>query len=73
MYSHPCAPHPSTIAKLPEFLTANLSPDCPDANNLPEVAPYKTVFPIIIFSLETKLLLLEGRIIIVPPERPFPT
>ena len=31
--------HPSTIEKLPEFLTANLSPACPDANNFPEVAP----------------------------------
>ena len=39
MYSQPWAPHPSTIEKLPEFLTANLSPACPDANSFPEVAP----------------------------------
>ena len=31
IYSHPWAPQPSTIAKLPEFLTANLSPACPEA------------------------------------------
>ena len=60
IYSHPCAPQPSITDKLPEFLTANLSPACPDANNLPVVAPYKTVLPMIVFSLEISLFFEEG-------------
>ena len=60
MYSQPCAPHPSTIAKLPEFLTANRSPACPDAYNFPDVAPYNIVLPIMIFSLAISSLFDEG-------------
>ena len=59
IYSHPWAPQPSTIAREPEFLTANLSPACPYAYNLPEVAPYNTVLPIIVFSFDISLLLDE--------------
>ena len=60
-------------AVAPEFLTANLSPACPAAYKYPDVAPYKTVFPIIVFSLETKLLSLGNFITIVPPDNPLPT
>ena len=60
IYSQPCAPHPSTTARLPEFLTANLSPAWPEANNFPEVAPYNTVLPIIVFSFEFNLLSAAG-------------
>ena len=56
MYSHPLESQPSITAVAPEFLTANLSPACPAANSLPDVAPYKTVFPIIVFSFDIKLL-----------------
>ena len=49
MYSHPLDPHPSTMAIPPEVLTAKRSPAFPEANSLPLVAPYKTVFPIIAF------------------------
>ena len=73
IYSHPWAPHPSTIEKLPEFLTANLSPACPEANNFPEVAPYRTVFPIIVFSFEINELFGDGYTTIVPPDNPLPT
>ena len=69
----PLESHPSITAVAPEFLTANLSPACPAANNLPEVAPYKTVFPIIVFSLEIKLLSSGNLIEIVAPDKPFPT
>ena len=58
MYSQPLEPHPSTTVIAPEFLTANRSPASPAAYNSPEVAPYRTVFPIIVFSFETKLLFL---------------
>ena len=73
IYSQPLEPQPSITAVAPEFLTANLSPACPDANRFPEVAPYKTVFPIIVFSLEIKLLSSCSLIIIVAPDNPFPT
>ena len=49
IYSHPFDPQPSTTTSAPEFLTANLSPALPEANNFPFVAPYNTVFPIIVF------------------------
>ena len=39
IYSQPLESQPSTTAVAPEFLTANLSPACPEANKLPEVAP----------------------------------
>ena len=51
IYSHPFEPHPSTTVVAPEFLTANLSPASPAAYHSPEVAPYSTVFPMIVFSL----------------------
>ena len=73
MYSQPFESQPSTTAVAPEFLTANLSPACPAANNFPEVAPYKTVFPIIVFSFETRLLSSCNLITIVPPDNPFAT
>ena len=57
----------------PEFLTENLSPACPAAKSFPDVAPYKTVFPIIVFSLDTKLLSSGSLIVIVAPDKPFPT
>ena len=65
MYSQPWSPTPSTTAVAPEFRTANLSPACPAANNFPEVAPYKTVLPIIVFSLEIRLLSSDNLIEIV--------
>ena len=73
IYSQPFESHPSITVVAPEFLTANLSPAWPAANNLPEVAPYKTVFPIIVFSFEIKLLSSESLMEIIPPESPFPT
>ena len=45
IYSHPWAPHPSTIPRLPEFLTANLSPAWPEQNNFPEVVQQVGVKP----------------------------
>jgi len=39
MYSQQCSPAPSVTAVAPLFLTANLSPDFPNANNFPPVAP----------------------------------
>ena len=59
--------------KAPEFLTVNLSPACPAANSLTDVAPYSTVFPMIVFSLEIKLLSSGSLIEIVAPDNPFPT
>merc|ERR1719426_788971 len=47
MYSQQWSPAPSMTACTPLLRTLNLSPDCPAAKNLPEVAPYKHVFPII--------------------------
>ena len=73
MYSHPFVPQPSNTAVAPEFLTANLSPAWPDAKRYPEVAPYKTVLPIIVFSLDIKLLSSWGFTTIDPPDNPFPT
>ena len=73
IYSHPFDPHPSTTAPPPEFLTANLSPALPEANNLPLVAPYKTVFPIIALWFDINLLSFIGLTIIDPPDNPFPT
>ena len=73
MYSQPFVPQPSTTAVAPEFLTANLSPACPAANNLPLVAPYKTVFPIIVFFSVSISVALAGLTIIVPPDKPLPT
>jgi hypothetical protein len=73
IYSHPFVPHPSITVFAPEFLTANLSPACPAANNFPDVAPYNTVFPIIVFSFDIKLLSSCNFIEIVAPDNPFPT
>ena len=57
----------------PEFLTANLSPALPEANKFPDVAPYNTVFPIIVFSLEIKLLSFGNLIEIEAPDKPLAT
>ena len=57
----------------PEFLTANLSPACPAAYKYPDVAPYKTVFPIIVFSFETKLLSFGNLITILAQDSHFRT
>ena len=57
----------------PEFLTANLSPALPEAYSLPEVAPYNTVFPIIVFSEEFRLLSSESLIETIAPDKPLPT
>ena len=73
IYSHPLESHPSTTVMAPEFLTANLSPACPAAKSLPDVAPYKTVFPIIVFSFDIKLLSSDNLTTIVAPDKPFPT
>ena len=73
IYSHPFESHPSTIAVPPELRTANLSPALPAANNLPDVAPYKTVFPIIVFSFVFNLLILDGTTTILPPDNPLAT
>ena len=60
----------SVTALAPEFLTANRSPASPAANKLPEVAPYKTVFPILI--LVSKFDNFDGLTISVAPDKPFP-
>ena len=73
MYSHPFESQPSITAVAPEFLTANLSPACPDANKYPDVAPYNTVFPIIVFSLDKRLLSSCSFTTTVAPERPLAT
>ena len=73
IYSQPFESHPSITATAPEFLTANLSPACPAAKSFPDVAPYKTVFPIIVFSYDIKLLSSGSLIIIVAPDNPLPT
>ena len=73
IYSHPFESQPSTTAVAPEFLTANLSPACPAANKVPDVAPYKTVFPIIVFSFETKLLSSGSLTITDAPDKPLAT
>ena len=39
IYSQQWSPDPSVTAEAQLFLTANLSPDLPKANNLPPVAP----------------------------------
>ncbi|SJT73456.1 Uncharacterised protein [Clostridioides difficile] len=72
MYSHPCAPTPSTTAVAPEFLTQNLSPAIPFINTLPDVAPYKATFPISIFSSAMKVDFFDGYTISLPPDNPFP-
>ena len=73
MYSHPLEPHPSTTAVAPEFLTANLSPACPEANKEPLVDPYMHVLPIMVFSFELSRLFLCGLIIILAPDKLLPT
>ena len=73
IYSHPFESQPSTTVVAPEFLTANRSPACPAAKSFPDVAPYKTVFPIIVFSLDIKLLSSDSLITIVAPDNPLPT
>ena len=73
IYSQPFESHPSTTVIAPEFLTANRSPAWPEAKSLPDVAPYKTVFPIIVFSFDNKLLSSDNLIIIVAPDNPLPT
>ena len=73
IYSHPLEPHPSITEIAPEFLTANLSPACPAAKSFPDVAPYKTVFPIIVFSLSIKLLSSGNLIEIEAPDKLLPT
>ena len=60
IYSQALESQPSITVIAPEFLTANLSPAWPAAKSFPEVAPYKTVFPTIVFSSETKLLSSES-------------
>ena len=57
----------------PEFLTANRSPACPAAKSFPDVAPYKTVFPIIVFSDEIRLLSSANLIDIVDPDNHLAT
>ena len=73
IYSQPFVPHPSITVVAPEFLTANLAPAFPAANYFPEVAPYKTVFPIIVFSLDIKLLSSGNLIEIEAPDKPLAT
>ena len=73
IYSHALESHPSITEIDPEFLTANLSPAWPAAKSFPDVAPYRTVFPIMVFSWEIKLLSSGSLITSVAPERPLPT
>ena len=73
IYSQPFEPQPSTTTEAPEFRTQNLSPARPFANNFPAVAPYKTVFPIIVLSDGISGLASGGRTTILPPDNPFPT
>ncbi len=73
MYSHPFEPQPSTTAVAPELRTAKRSPACPAANSAPDVAPYSTVLPMIVFSLLSSSDDGGGRTTIVAPESPLPT
>ena len=73
IYSQPLESHPSITEVAPEFLTANLSPALPAAKSFPDVAPYKTVFPIIVFSYETNLLSSANFIEIIAPDNPLAT
>ena len=73
IYSQAFESQPSITAIAPEFLTPNLSPACPAAKSFPDVAPYKTVFPMIVFSFEIKLLSSDSLIESVAPDSPFPT
>ena len=73
MYSQPLEPQPSITVFAPEFLTPKRSPARPAAKRYPFVAPYKTVFPIIVFSDATSGLICGGLTTIIPPERPLPT
>merc|ERR1719163_2314471 len=54
MYSQQWSPAPSITAWTPLLRTPNLSPDCPAAKNLPDVAPYKHVLPMMTESLAWK-------------------
>ena len=56
MYSQPLSAMPSTTLTQPELRTAKRSPALPAANNLPPVAPYKQVLPIMVVSWAIKAL-----------------
>ena len=73
MYSQPFDPQPSTTTFAPEFRTAKRSPALPAANKRPSVAPYKTVFPIIVLSLALSGLAIGGLTTMIPPDKPLPT
>ena len=73
IYSQPLDPQPSTTDIAPEFLTANRSPAWPAANRFPEVAPYSTVLPMMVFSFDIKLLSSLNLIEIVAPDKPLAT
>ena len=45
----------------------------PFMKHSPEIAPYKTVLPTIIFSLAMRELFSDGKIDIDPPDNPLPT
>ena len=67
IYSQVFEPAPSTMAVAPELRTQKRSPACPAANNLPDVAPYKTVLPMMVLSLAIKPAAADGRTTITPP------
>ena len=73
MYSQPFDPQPSITTFAPEFLTAKRSPARPAANNIPSVAPYNTVLPMIVFALALSWLTIGGLTTMIPPDNPLPT
>ena len=72
IYSQQWLPTPSTTAIAPLLRTPNRSPATPDIYISPLVAPYKTVFPIMMFLSGSKVDPSGGTTIILPPESPFP-
>ena len=72
IYSQPWSPTPSTTATAPELRTANRSPARPAMNALPEVAPYRATFPMMMFSSALKAAVLGGYTDSFPPDSPLP-
>ncbi|MNC85314.1 hypothetical protein D3C83_09050 [compost metagenome] len=72
MYSQPWSPTPSTTAWAPELRTAKRSPATPRKYASPQIAPYSTTLPVMMFSVGSPRNLGEGCTEIRPPERPLP-
>src|SRR5471032_1224937 len=70
MYSQPWSPVPSTTAVAPELRTQKRSPATPRKYASPEIAPYITVLPQIMFSSDLPRKSVVGRIMMRPPDKP---